>query len=67
MKEQGGVHGHKGAEAAITALKMISISEQTKQVKRMRVEIFVPCFIDQLYPQTAFNMVKVLSLLRSSL
>ena len=26
----------------------------------MRVEIFVPCFIDQLYPQTAFNMVKVL-------
>lgn len=26
----------------------------------MRVEIFIPCFIDQLYPQTAFNMVKVL-------
>jgi len=26
----------------------------------MRVELFVPCFIDQLYPQTAFNMVKVL-------
>ncbi len=26
----------------------------------MRVQIFVPCFIDQLYPQTAFNMVKVL-------
>lgn len=26
----------------------------------MRVEIFVPCFIDQLYPQTAFNMVKIL-------
>ena len=24
------------------------------------VAIFVPCFIDQLYPQTAFNMVKVL-------
>jgi L-lactate dehydrogenase complex protein LldE len=26
----------------------------------MKVEIFIPCFIDQLYPQTAFNMVKVL-------
>jgi L-lactate dehydrogenase complex protein LldE len=26
----------------------------------MNVQIFVPCFIDQLYPQTAFNMVKVL-------
>lgn len=26
----------------------------------MKVELFVPCFIDQLYPQTAFNMVKVL-------
>jgi L-lactate dehydrogenase complex protein LldE len=26
----------------------------------MRVEIFVPCFIDQLFPQTAFNMVKLL-------
>jgi len=26
----------------------------------MNVHIFVPCFIDQLYPQVAFNMVKVL-------
>jgi L-lactate dehydrogenase complex protein LldE len=26
----------------------------------MVVDIFVPCFIDQIYPQTAFNMVKVL-------
>lgn len=26
----------------------------------MVVDIFVPCFIDQLYPQTAFNMIKVL-------
>jgi L-lactate dehydrogenase complex protein LldE len=24
------------------------------------VELFIPCFIDQLYPQTAFNTVKVL-------
>ena len=22
--------------------------------------MFIPCFVDQLYPQTAFNMVKVL-------
>ena len=26
----------------------------------MRVQLFIPCFIDQLYPQTDFNMVKVL-------
>ncbi|HMU11041.1 MAG TPA: (Fe-S)-binding protein [Ferruginibacter sp.] len=26
----------------------------------MKVELFIPCFVDQLYPQTAFNMVKVL-------
>lgn len=26
----------------------------------MNVHIFIPCFIDQLYPQTGFNMVKVL-------
>lgn len=26
----------------------------------MTVQLFIPCFIDQLYPQTAFNMIKVL-------
>jgi L-lactate dehydrogenase complex protein LldE len=26
----------------------------------MTVQLFIPCFIDQLYPQTAFNMAKVL-------
>jgi L-lactate dehydrogenase complex protein LldE len=26
----------------------------------MIVDIFIPCFVDQLYPQMAFNMVKVL-------
>lgn len=26
----------------------------------MNVSIFVPCFIDQLYPETAMNMVKIL-------
>jgi len=26
----------------------------------MDVDIFIPCFIDQVYPQTGFNMVKVL-------
>lgn len=26
----------------------------------MRVHIFIPCFIDQLYPQVGFNMIKVL-------
>jgi L-lactate dehydrogenase complex protein LldE len=27
---------------------------------KMTVQIFVPCFVDQLYPDVAFNMVKVL-------
>jgi len=26
----------------------------------MVVDIFIPCFIDQIYPDTAFNMIKVL-------
>ncbi|MFI5130879.1 MAG: (Fe-S)-binding protein [Chitinophagales bacterium] len=26
----------------------------------MNVQIFIPCFVDQLYPETGFNMVKVL-------
>jgi L-lactate dehydrogenase complex protein LldE len=26
----------------------------------MKIQLFVPCFVDQLYPNTAFNMVKVL-------
>ncbi len=26
----------------------------------MNVQLFIPCFIDQLFPQVAFNMVKVL-------
>lgn len=27
---------------------------------KKKVELFVPCCIDQLYPQTAFNTIKVL-------
>jgi L-lactate dehydrogenase complex protein LldE len=26
----------------------------------MNVQLFVPCFVDQIYPSTAFNMIKVL-------
>ncbi|HVM89105.1 MAG TPA: (Fe-S)-binding protein [Puia sp.] len=26
----------------------------------MNVQLFIPCFVDQLYPQTAFHMIKVL-------
>ena len=26
----------------------------------MNVQLFIPCFVDQLYPSTAFNMIKVL-------
>src|SRR5690554_4780217 len=26
----------------------------------MKVELFIPCFMDQLYPETAFNTVRIL-------
>lgn len=26
----------------------------------MNIELFIPCFVDQLFPQTAFNMIKIL-------
>ena len=26
----------------------------------MKVQLFIPCFVDQLYPETAFNMIKLL-------
>jgi len=26
----------------------------------MKVQLFIPCFVDQLYPETAFNTIKVL-------
>ncbi|MCK5775050.1 MAG: (Fe-S)-binding protein, partial [Bacteroidales bacterium] len=29
-------------------------------MKITEVDIFIPCFIDQVYPETAFNMVKLL-------
>ena len=30
------------------------------QYSKMEVDIFIPCFIDQLYPEVGFSMVKVL-------
>ena len=32
----------------------------------MNVHLFIPCFVDQLFPETAFNMVKVLEKLGCS-
>jgi L-lactate dehydrogenase complex protein LldE len=29
-------------------------------MNKMTVDIFIPCFIDQIYPETAMNMVKIL-------
>ena len=26
----------------------------------MNIQLFIPCFVDQLYPETAFNMIQVL-------
>jgi L-lactate dehydrogenase complex protein LldE len=26
----------------------------------LRIQLFIPCFVDQLYPETGFNMIKVL-------
>lgn len=28
----------------------------------MKVQLFIPCFVDQLYPETGFNMIKVLEI-----
>lgn len=36
-----------------------SIRPKNKE-KIYKVSLFIPCFVDQLYPQTGFNMVKVL-------
>ncbi|MES2388187.1 MAG: (Fe-S)-binding protein [Bacteroidota bacterium] len=33
---------------------------QTQAPPAIAVDIFIPCFIDQLFPETGFNMVKVL-------
>lgn len=41
------------------ANKQILDNKLSEQVG-LTVQIFVPCFIDQLYPSVAFNMVKVL-------
>lgn len=32
----------------------------------MNVQLFIPCFVDQMYPETGFNMVKVLEKLGCS-
>lgn len=29
-------------------------------MEHLNVSLFIPCFVDQLYPETAFNMIKVL-------
>lgn len=29
-------------------------------MEHLNVSLFIPCFVDQIYPETAFNMVKVL-------
>ena len=31
-----------------------------KPKKKIKVNLFIPCFIDQIFPQTGMNMVKVL-------
>jgi L-lactate dehydrogenase complex protein LldE len=30
------------------------------QTRKMEVDIFIPCFVDQIYPNVGFNMIKVL-------
>lgn len=31
-----------------------------RHAKATQVQLFVPCFVDQLFPDTAFNMIRVL-------
>lgn len=35
-------------------------------MEHLNVSLFIPCFVDQLYPDTAFNMIKVLEKLGCS-
>lgn len=36
------------------------IQQPEAQANGVEVELFIPCFMDQLYPETGFNMVKIL-------
>lgn len=40
--------------------KMFYLYRHNMTIQKMNVQLFIPCFIDQLYPDVAFNMVKVL-------
>lgn len=40
--------------------KIVRLKSAPVIPSEITVSLFVPCFVDQLYPQTAFNMVKVL-------
>ena len=31
-----------------------------KLLEKMKVHVFIPCFVDQLFPQTAVNMIRIL-------
>ena len=42
-------------------------ADKTSSGAGKEVALFIPCFVDQLYPQTAFNMVKVLEKLGCSI
>src|SRR5690606_19217653 len=33
---------------------------RTSMSRKHNVDIFIPCFVDQVYPDTGFNMVKIL-------
>jgi L-lactate dehydrogenase complex protein LldE len=38
----------------------LPLAEANGNYINMKVDLFVPCFIDQLYPATAFNVIKLL-------
>lgn len=39
---------------------MSAASTPTVSKSSIQVELFIPCFMDQMYPETGFNMVKIL-------
>ena len=37
-----------------------AMTKDKRQKNKMEIQLFIPCYIDQLYPETGFNVIKIL-------
>lgn len=51
---------HLQSSALCVTLRILCALCGLITTREMKVQLFIPCFVDQLYPETAMNMVKVL-------